>query len=224
MCAPMGLLSRLFTGGTRAEDHESRGRSVAAYMDALAGLEGCWSSESLRRRIRDTFFAVQRSWIERDPEIGRPYMTPSLALRQRMRIEGLINQNRIHMLENPLIEDLDFVSAEDSPAPRVVVRLLLSMVETVLDSETDAVVAGARRLKIHRVEYWVMTHQDGAWCLNDVEMQDEGGRHLAAPLVSERYLLDCPELLLRERFAREELSMGEFEEQMERLLREGPAY
>ena len=36
----------------------------------LAQLDRKWSSESLRRRVRDVFFAVQRSWIERDPEIG----------------------------------------------------------------------------------------------------------------------------------------------------------
>jgi hypothetical protein len=218
----MGLLSRLF--GREGADHEARGRDVAAHMDSLAGLEGWWSSEGLRRRVRDTFFAVQRSWIERDPAIGEPYMTPALAARQRLRIEGLLRQRRIHMLENPLIEDLDFVSVEESPEPRVVVRLLLSMVETVLDSDTGAVVAGAPRLKINSVEYWVLTRHGDAWCLADVEMEDEGGRHLAPPLVSDRYLADSPELLLRERYAREEITIEEFEKQMEELLGSDPTY
>ena len=220
----MGLLSRLFGRRAGDGDHESRGRSVAAHMDALAGLEGWWSSESLRRRVRDTFFAVQRSWIERDPGIGEPYLTPELAARQRLRIEGLVRQHRVHMLENPLIEDLDFVTVDESPEPRVVVRLLLSMVETVLDSRTGVVVAGAPRLKIMRVEYWVLSRHADAWCLADVEMQDEGGRHLAAPLVSERYLAGSPELLLRERYAREEITLDEFEAEMGRLLGSDPTY
>lgn len=219
----MGLLTRLF-GGRAGADHEDRGRSIAAHMDALAGLDGWWSSEGARRRVRDAFFAVQRSWIERDPSIGAPYLTDAMAARQAMRIEGLVRQRRIHMLENPLIEDLDFVDAEESPAPRVVVRLLLSMVETVLDSESGAVVAGARRRKIHRVEFWVLARDAGEWRLADVEMEDEGGRHLAAPLVSERYLAGSPELLLRERYARDEITMGEFEERMEELLGRDPGF
>jgi predicted lipid-binding transport protein (Tim44 family) len=218
----MGLLSRLF--GRARPDHESRGQDIAAHMDSLAGLDGWWSSEALRRRVRDIFFAVQRSWIERDPAIGEPYMTPALMARQRLRIEGLVAQRRIHMIENPLIEDLDFVAVDESPEPRVVARLLLSMVETVVDSGTGAVVAGAARRTITRVEYWVLARHGDAWCLADVEMQDEGGRHLAAPLVSDRYLADSPELLLRERYAREEITLDEFETRMGELLGNDPTY
>lgn len=218
----MGLLSRLFGG--RDAVLEERGTNVAAHMDALAGLDGCWSSETVRRRIRDIFFAVQRSWVERSPEIGEPYLTPQMAARQRLRIEGLLRQGRVHMLENPLIEDLDFVDLDESPSPRVVARLVISMVETIVDAETDAVVAGAPRRKIHRVEFWVLTDEGGGWRLADVEMQDEGGRHLSAPLVSERYAELSPESMLRERYAREEIGLDEFEAGMERLLREGPAY
>jgi hypothetical protein len=218
----MGLLSRLF--GRGRPDHEALGRDVAAHMDSLAGHEGWWSSEALRRRVRDAFFAVQRSWIERDPGIGEPFMTPGLTARQRLRIEGLVHQRRIHMLENPLIEDLDFVAVDESPEPRVVARLVLSMVETVLDSDTRAVVAGAPRVKISRIEYWVLIRHDDAWCLADVEMEDEGGRHLAAPLVSDRYFAGSPELLLRERYAREEITLEEFEARMGELLGNDPIY
>lgn len=218
----MGLFSRLFR--RRRVDADARGGLVAAHMDALAGLEAWWSSEGLRRRVRDMFFAVQRSWIERDPAIAEPVLTPQLAARQRLRIEGLVRQHRIHMLENPLIEDLDFVEAADTPAPRVVARLELSMVETITDTRTGAVVAGAPRRKITRVEYWVLIRHGDAWCLADVEMQDEGGRHLAAPLVSERYIGLSPELLLRERYAREEITLDEFETGMGRLLGGDPTY
>jgi hypothetical protein len=205
-------------------DHEEQSRNIMAHMNAMAGLEGWWSSEALRRRVRDAFFAVQRSWIERDPSIGEPFMTPQMVARQRLRIDGLVQQNRVHMLENPLIEDLDFVATEEVPEPRVVVRLLLSMVETIVDSESGRVVAGAPRLKITRVEYWVLIHHEGSWRLADVEMQDEGGRHLSAPGVSERYLSLSPELMLRERYAREEITIDEFELEMERLLGSEPTY
>lgn len=219
----MGLFSRLF-GGNPDAHADTRGESVAGRMDALAGLEAWWSSESVRRRVRDIFFAVQRSWIERDAPIAEPYLTPQLATRQRLRIEGLVRQDRVHMLENPLIEDLDFVEAEEAPEPRVVARLEISMVETISDSRTGAVVAGAPRRKIMRVEYWVLARHDGAWCLADVEMEDEGGRHLAAPLVSERYVDLSPEMILRERYARDEITLDQFETEMGRLLGSDPTY
>ena len=219
----MGLFSRLF-GGNPDAHADTRGESVAGRMDALAGLEAWWSSESVRRRVRDIFFAVQRSWIERDAPIAEPYLTPQLAARQRLRIEGLVRQDRVHMLETPLIEDLDFVEAEEAPEPRVVARLEISMVETISDSRTGAVVAGAPRRKIMRVEYWVLARHDGAWCLADVEMEDEGGRHLAAPLVSERYVDLSPEMILRERYARDEITLDQFETEMGRLLGSDPTY
>ena len=48
-------------------------------------------------------------------------MAAQLAASQRLRIEGLVRQHRVHQLENPLIEDLDFVAVEETP-PRVTTR------------------------------------------------------------------------------------------------------
>jgi predicted lipid-binding transport protein (Tim44 family) len=218
----MGLLGRLF-GGRRPSAQE-RGGSVAAHLDALAGIDPWWSAEALRRRVRDVFFAVQRSWIERDPQIGAPFMTPELLARQRLRIEGLVRQHRVHMLENPLIEDLDFVDLTEGPEPRVVARLDISMVETIRDSRDGSVVAGAPLASFRRAEYWIFTRRGDAWLLADVEREDEGGRHLAAPLVSDRYAELSPESVLRERYARDEITLAEFEREMARLLGSEPAY
>jgi predicted lipid-binding transport protein (Tim44 family) len=218
----MGLLGRLFGGG--GGDAEERGGDVAAHLDALAGLEEWWSSEALRRRVRDVFFAVERSWIERDPEIAAGAMTPELLARQRLRIEGLVRQHRVHMLENPLIEDLDFVQALESPEPRVVARLHLSMVETIRDSRDGTLVAGRPLAKLERTEYWTFVRGGDAWLLSDVEQEDEGGRHMAAPLVSGRYAELSPESVLRERYAREEITLEDFERDMGRVLGSDPQY
>ena len=64
----MGLLDRLLG---REPTTERRGEDVAARMEALSQLYDKWSTETLRRRVRDVFFAVERSWIERDPGIDR---------------------------------------------------------------------------------------------------------------------------------------------------------
>lgn len=218
----MGLLGRLFGGGRPSA--EERGGGVVAHLDALAGIDDWWSAEALRRRVRDVFFAVQRSWIERDPEVGAPFMTPDLLARQRLRIEGLVRQNRVHMLENPLIEDLDFVDVTEGPEPRVVARLDISMVETIRDSRDGSVVAGAPLSSFRRTEFWVFTRAGDEWLLADVEREDEGGRHLVAPLVSERYAELSPESVLRERYARDEITLAEFEREMARLLGSEPTY
>ena len=75
-----------------------------------------------------------------------------------------------------------------------------------------------------RVDYWVLARHDGAWCLADVEMEDEGGRHLAAPLVSERYVDLSPEMILRGWCARDEITLDQFETEMGRLLGSDPTY
>src|SRR5262245_39774767 len=129
----MGLLDRLFGG--KGDTTDQRGGKVGAELDALAQLDPKWSTETIRRHVRDAFFAVQRSWIERDPKVEEPFCTPALNARQKLRIDGLISQHRVHQLENPLIEDLDFASYEQgsetgSGPDRVTVKLDISMVET----------------------------------------------------------------------------------------------
>ena len=225
----MGLFSKLFGGGGAA-GKEARGEDVVGRLDGLAQLDRKWSSESLRRRVRDAFFAVQRSWIERDPEIGRPYMTEQLMDRQRLRIEGLIAQHRVHQFENPLIEDLDFVSFDEGDPntvdeARVTTALDISLVETILNADTGQLVAGRPNYKIQNSEYWTFVHREGKWLLDEVEQPGEGSRHMKAPLVGGDYAKLSPEMVLRERYARDEITLEQFEAEMQKYLNKNdPTY
>jgi Short C-terminal domain len=229
----VGFFSKLLGRSGGAPDAQARGAKVGEELDALAQLDRRWSTETIRRRVRDVFFAVQRSWIERDPSLGAPFMTHELNARQRLRIEGLVNQHRVHQLENPLIEDLDFVSYEQGDESggkgsesgreaggedRVVVLLDLSMVETILDADSRALVAGAFNQSERRRQYWVFVWRGGSWLLDDVEQPGEGERHLTAPLVGDGYSTLSPESILRERYARGEIEIEEFEAEMAKLL------
>jgi Tim44-like domain len=214
----MGLLSRLLG---REPDPQRRGEDVAARLEALSQLDPKWSTEALRRRVRDVFFAVERSWIERDPSVGEPYMAAQLAASQRLRIEGLVRQHRVHQLENPLIEDLDFVACDET-APSVTALLNMSMVETILDADNGALVAGRAGEKVRRRQYWTFDWQDAEWKLADVEQPDAGARHLTAPMVGGDFASLSPEMILRERYARGEIELDEFEREMAALLQREP--
>ena len=210
----MGLLDRLLG---REPTTERRGEDVAVRMEALSQLDDRWATETLRRRVRDVFFAVERSWIERDPAVQEPYMAAQLAASQRLRIEGLVRQHRVHQLENPLIEDLDFVAVEETP-PRVTALLDMSMVEVILDDQTQAVVAGRPNQKVRRRQFWTFDWGDGDWMLADVEQPDAGARHLTAPLVGGDFAELSPEMILRERYARGDIELDQFEREMAALL------
>jgi hypothetical protein len=210
----VGLLDRLLG---REPTTERRGEDVAARMEALSQLDDRWATETLRRRVRDVFFAVERSWIERDPAVQEPYMAAQLAASQRLRIEGLVRQHRVHQLENPLIEDLDFVAVDETP-PRVTALLDMSMVEVILDDQTQAVVAGRPNQKVRRRQFWTFDWGDGDWMLADVEQPDAGARHLTAPLVGGDFAELSPEMILRERYARGDIELDQFEREMAALL------
>jgi len=176
--------------------------------------------------VRDVFFAVQRSWIERDPKIGEPYMTAELMARQKLRIEGLISQHRVHQLENPLIEDLDFVQyteGDEGAQPTVTVLLDISVVETILDADSGALVAGHPNAKLRNKEYWTFAWRE-SWLLDEVEQPGEGARHLKAPLVGGDYAELSPESVLRERYARGEIELDEFELELAGALERGRQY
>jgi Short C-terminal domain len=214
----MGLLGRLLG---REPDADRRGADVAARLEALSQLDPKWSTEALRRRVRDVFFAVERSWIERDPSVGEPFMAAQLQASQRLRIEGLLRQHRVHQLENPLIEDLDFVAMVESPA-RVTSLLTISLVETILDDASGALVAGEAGAKVRRRQFWTFDWDGAAWVLADVEQPDAGARHLNAPLVGGDFAELSPEMILRERYARGEISLEQFEQEMAALLEREP--
>jgi hypothetical protein len=224
----VGFLDRL--RGRGAAGKEERGEDVGSRLDSLAQIDPKWSSERLRRRVRDIFFAVQRSWIERDAGIGDPYMTEQLTDRQKLRIEGLVRQHRVHQFENPLIEDLDFVSFDEGDPntidePRVTTVLDISLVETILNADTGALVAGRPNYKVQHTEYWTFTWREGKWLLDDVEQAGEGARHMKAPLVGGDYATLSPEMVLREKYARDEITLEEFEAEMAKFLEKNdPTY
>jgi hypothetical protein len=127
-----------------------------------------------------------------------------------------------------LIEDLDFVGFREDDdlgdEPRVTTLLDMSLVETILDADTQRVVSGRPNFKITREEYWTFVHRDGRWLLEDVEQPGEGARHMKAPLVGGEFAELSPEMVLRERYARGEMELEQFEVEMEKLLGSGPTY
>ena len=112
--------------------------------------------------------------------------------------------------------------ADDVAEPSVTARLWISMVETIRDSRNGKLVAGKPREKRLTTEYWTFERSNGSWLLADVEQDDEGRRHLSAPLVGDDFAHLSPEMALRERYARTEITMEEFETQMAELLRSDP--
>ena len=133
----------------------------------------------------------------------------------------------MHQLENPLIEDLDFIAFEEGSAggeATVTALLEVSLVETILDADSGALVAGHPNVKQQRREYWTFAWREGAWRLSEVEQPGEGARHLKAPLVGGDYAELSPESVLRERYARGEIEIEEFEREMGELLGREPRY
>ena len=102
----------------------------------------------------------------------------------------------------------------------MVVALNVSLVETILDADTRQMVAGSRA-QIRNQEYWIFVHRGGQWMLDEVEQAEEGVRHLKAPLVGGQYANLSPEMVLREKYARGEMEIEEFEREMGRLLESG---
>jgi hypothetical protein len=68
-------------------------------------------------------------------------------------------------------------------------------------------------------------HRDGKWLLDEVEQPGEGARHMKAPLVGGDYAQLSPEMVLRERYARDEMTLEEFEAEMAKYLaKDDPTY
>jgi hypothetical protein len=96
-------------------------------------------------------------------------------------------------------------------------------VETILDADSGALVAGHPNSKLRNKEYWTFAWRD-SWLLDEVEQPGEGARHLKAPLVGGDYAELSPESVLRERYARGEIELDEFERELAGALDRGRQY
>ena len=85
-------------------------------------------------------------------------------------------------------------------------------------------VAGAFNHQTRRIQYWNFAWGDGKWLLDEVEQPGEGQRHMKAPLVGDEYATLSPESILRERYARGEIEIEEFEAEMAKLLGKEQTY
>ena len=148
--------------------------------------------------------------------------------RQKLRIEGLISQHRVHQLENPLIEDLDFVRYEQG-GPRPGAWTASSCCSTSRWSRRSSTPTAARWSPGGQPEdparaVLGLPVADGKWLLDDVEQPGEGARHMKAPLVGDDYATLSPESILRERYARGEIEIEEFEAEMAKFLGKEQTY
>jgi len=226
----MGLLDRLRGNPKRP--------GVAEELQALAQVDPRFSPESIRRRLRDIFFAVQQGWSLRDSELQERYVTPAFAALQQARIAGLIAAHQVHELPSPLIEDLQFASFDPSPGvqadpvlgpipidraslPRVDAVLDIRLVERLLDDRAGTVIYSSDGEQ-RRAEQWSLVHDGEHWMLAGVSAP--GQRSVRAPLVSDEVAKLTPEAILRERYARGEIELDEVEREMAQALRRGPVY
>lgn len=227
----MGLLGRLFGRG-RAEP------TVAESLEALSQVDPKWSPETIRRRIRDAFFAVQQAWTLRDADIAAPYVTRRFLEIQRARVAGLVRAHRIHQLESPIVEDLALIAfeegwetepdpllgplpAEERELPRVEAVLAIRLVETLRDDRTQEVLAGGLGEEL-RSEQWSFVYEDG-WRLRSVGVPG-AVRQLKPPVVGDEVAKLTPESVLREKYARGEIEIEELERLMAESLRRGRVF
>ena len=150
-------------------------------------------------------------------------MTEQLVARQRLRIEGLVRQNRVHQFENPLIEDLDFVSYDEGDPntidePRVTTALDISLVETILNAETGALVAGRPNLRSSARSTGPSCGATANGCSTRSSSPARAPPHEGAAR-RRRLRRASPEMVLRERYARDEITLEEFEAEMAQFLR-----
>jgi hypothetical protein len=231
------MLERLFGRGDR--DDDAGKVEVADALRTLAQVDPYWSPERIRRRVKDIFFALERSWIERDPEVAAEYLTARFAALHRVRIKSLIDSHHVHRLEAPIIEELVFMGYHeageenadpilgplggDPSEPQVAAAIKIRMTESLRDDRDDSVISASDG-ELFEQETWALLFEKDNWMLDQVTPTEGGSRAIKAPMVSDAYAKGGPELALREQYARGEIELDDVEKKMSAALERGPVY
>src|SRR5215207_7629986 len=150
--------------------------AAAAHAD-----DGYWDPHMLKERVREAFFPIQNSWENRSVEESRPFCSDALYDRHKLQLEGFEKQNRVNRIQDLNLQSIELVrihNVTDDGEDRFVARIKCSARDWMEDTQTGAMINGAKSVTQFE-QYWSFSrHREYGWVLDEIQQPTEGAYHL----------------------------------------------
>jgi hypothetical protein len=132
-------------------------------LSALQAKDPNFNQQMFLDRAQAAFFALQKSWMDRNLEPARVYMSDGIYHRWKTQIHAMIAAHKKNILDNLVIGGVTIVKAQTDPNfDSITVRIDASAADYEVDDTTaNKVIYGSRQDQPF-TEYWTFTRSGSA--------------------------------------------------------------
>lgn len=111
---------------------------------------------------KEVFIKLQNAWTDRDWEKIRPFESAELFEQHKMQLDGYIKNNQINVMDRICVNDINFVSFEQSSDKDILVIDLDSrMSDYIIDATTKQVIRGNKDTEYYHTYTLTFTRKKG---------------------------------------------------------------
>ncbi len=156
-----------------------RENQATSLIAKLAKIESSWEQESIKRRVHEVFFKIQKAWTERDQAIAKDCASENLnSLHDEWKLAEMRTQHERNVLEDIQLHKLQIVEIADyldDTKDRLWVVVHGSMIDYVVDEQTREVIRGSKSKAEKFKELWKFTCGKRGWALDEIDQDVEFG-------------------------------------------------
>lgn len=144
-------------------------------MKKLSEIDSTWNYKEFRQTIEDTFFAVQKAWMERNQDISRCFISKALYEEYNTKCEWMKLRHEKNILKRIHLSDALPVEIDDEEGDKddmIWVYIRAKMVDYIIDDRTKKFISGSI-LASSFEEYWKFIKENGTWVLDEIRQKEE---------------------------------------------------
>lgn len=164
------IYSVILTRLVRKKNQESK-----KLLEQIESLDSSWDLNKIKARVEVTYFKIQEAWMARDQDIAKGYMSERLYSNHKAQTDQMIKESRknvlekINLTEAIVVEVADFV---DDIKDRIWVHLEGSMIDYIVNSETNEFISGDKEKVEEFSELWKFTKvTENQWVLDEIDQK-----------------------------------------------------
>jgi len=143
-------------------------------LQKLASLDNNWDLDNIKRQVEKVYFKVQESWMQRNQDIAKDFMSERLYEKHKLQTDQMISQNRKNILKQLNLKEAKIVEIadyEDDSKDRIWVHIKGSMIDYIVDDRTNKVISGDKFEVEKFSELWKFVRGANGWVLDEIDQK-----------------------------------------------------
>lgn len=155
---------------------QKKRRETEELLEKLALKERAWTPDITKDYISKVFLLVQKSWVEKNADIAKDFMSESLYLNHKVQTDLMVSNHEKNNLERIKLKEIHTAEILDYQDPKRDIMLVLikaSMIDYVIDEITGKIKWGKKDEPEEISELWKFIRSRDRWVLDSIEQKVE---------------------------------------------------